>query len=140
MKLYDTILTETIGDHLLKVTLNRPEVGNAKNTRMGLDLLDMWTGLIDDPGDVRCVILTGDRICEPDQLMPAVLETAQAICDNAPLSMRQAKKSIHNGLQMDLKRGFMFEIEAYNRLVDTEDRREGVLAFNEKRKPRFKGQ
>jgi enoyl-CoA hydratase len=75
-----------------------------------------------------------------DELMPAVMETAQAICDNAPLSILQAKKSIHNGLQMDLKRGFMFEIEAYNRLVDTEDRREGVLAFNEKRKPRFKGQ
>jgi enoyl-CoA hydratase/carnithine racemase len=81
-----------------------------------------------------------NRICEPNELMPEVLETAQAICDNAPLSIRQAKKSIHNGLQMDLKRGFMFEIEAYNRLVDTEDRREGVLAFNEKRKPRFKGQ
>jgi enoyl-CoA hydratase len=81
-----------------------------------------------------------NRICEPNELMPEMLETAQAICDNAPLSIRQAKKSIHNGLQMDLKRGFMFEIEAYNRLVDTEDRREGVLAFNEKRKPRFKGQ
>ena len=33
----------------------------------------------------------------------------------------------------------MFEIEAYNRLVDTDDRREGVLAFNERRKPVFKG-
>ena len=71
--------------------------------------------------------------------MPSVLETAQAICDNAPLSVRQAKKAIYNGLQMDLKRGLMFEIEAYNRLVDTDDRREGVLAFNEKRKPRFTG-
>ena len=59
MKPYETILTETIGEHLLKVTLNRPEVGNAKNTQMGLDLLDLWTGLIDDPGDIRCVILTG---------------------------------------------------------------------------------
>jgi enoyl-CoA hydratase len=81
-----------------------------------------------------------NRVCEPHELMPAVMETAQAICDNAPLSVKQAKKSIHNGLQMDLRRGFMFEIEAYNRLVDTEDRREGVLAFNEKRKPRFTGQ
>jgi enoyl-CoA hydratase/carnithine racemase len=26
---------------------------------MGLDLLDLWTSLIDDPGDIRCVILTG---------------------------------------------------------------------------------
>jgi enoyl-CoA hydratase/carnithine racemase len=41
---------------------------------------------------------------------------------------------------MDLRRGFMFEIEAYNALVDTADRREGVLAFNEKRKPRFTGE
>jgi enoyl-CoA hydratase len=33
----------------------------------------------------------------------------------------------------------MFEIEAYNRLVPTNDRREGILAFNEKRKPAFRG-
>jgi 1,4-dihydroxy-2-naphthoyl-CoA synthase len=33
MKSYETILTETCADHLLKVTLNRPEVGNAKNTQ-----------------------------------------------------------------------------------------------------------
>jgi enoyl-CoA hydratase/carnithine racemase len=59
MKTYETILTEPISDHLLKVTLNRPEVGNAKNTQMGLDLLDLWTGLIDNPGKTRCVILTG---------------------------------------------------------------------------------
>src|ERR1700721_1133973 len=71
--------------------------------------------------------------------MDQVLETARTLCQNAPLSVRQAKKSIHHGLQMDLKRGLMFEIEAYNRLVDTEDRREGGLAFNEKRKPGFKG-
>jgi enoyl-CoA hydratase len=80
-----------------------------------------------------------NRVCEPGTLMGQAIETATAICNNAPLAIRQAKKSIHNGLQMDLKRGFIFEIEAYNRLVDTEDRREGVLAFNEKRKPDFKG-
>ena len=53
--------------------------------------------------------------------------------------MRQAKKSVHYGLQMDLATGYRFEIEAYNRLVDTDDRREGVRAFNEKRKTRFQG-
>ncbi len=67
------------------------------------------------------------------------LETAEAISANAPLAVRQAKKSIHYGLQADLLTGYRFEIEAYYRLVDTDDRREGVRAFNEKRKPDFKG-
>jgi enoyl-CoA hydratase len=67
------------------------------------------------------------------------LETAEAISANAPLAVRQAKKSIHYGLQTDLLTGYRFEIEAYNRLVDTDDRREGVRAFNEKRKPKFQG-
>ncbi|MGH3465821.1 MAG: enoyl-CoA hydratase/isomerase family protein [Burkholderiales bacterium] len=67
------------------------------------------------------------------------LETADAIAANAPLSVRQAKKAIHYGLQTDVLTGYRFEIEAYNRLVDTDDRREGVRAFNEKRKPTFHG-
>ena len=67
------------------------------------------------------------------------IQTAETITANAPLATRQAKKSIHYGLQTDLLTGYRFEIEAYNRLIDTDDRREGVRAFNEKRKPEFKG-
>ena len=73
------------------------------------------------------------------KVLEETLETARRIADNAPISVRQAKHAIHYGLQMDLASGMMLEIEAYNRMVPTEDRREGVLAFNEKRKPRFKG-
>jgi enoyl-CoA hydratase len=80
-----------------------------------------------------------NRLCAPDTLMNEVMETARRIADNAPISVRQAKHAIHYGLQMDLASGMMLEIEAYNRMVPTEDRREGIASFNEKRKPVFKG-
>jgi enoyl-CoA hydratase/carnithine racemase len=53
--------------------------------------------------------------------------------------VRQAKKSTNVATQTDLKTGYNFEIEAYNRMVTTEDRLEGVRAFNEKRKAEFRG-
>jgi enoyl-CoA hydratase len=80
-----------------------------------------------------------NRVCEPGQVAEEALETGRRIADNAPISIRQAKHAIHFGMQMDLASAMMFEIEAYNRMVPSEDRCEGVLAFNEKRKPRFKG-
>ena len=76
---------------------------------------------------------------EPGKVLSEAIDTATAIADNAPLSVRQAKKSIHYGLQMDFSSAYRFEIEAYSRLIDTEDRLEGVRAFNEKRAPRFRG-
>jgi enoyl-CoA hydratase/carnithine racemase len=80
-----------------------------------------------------------NRVCKAQEMMPAALETAATIAANAPISTRQVKQSVNYGLNMDLASGMMFEIEAYNRLVPTEDRREGIRAFNEKRKPVFRG-
>ncbi len=80
-----------------------------------------------------------NRICKPEALLPETLETAATICANAPISTRQIKQSVNYGLNMDLASGMMFEIEAYNRMVPTEDRREGIRAFNQKRQPNFQG-
>ena len=80
-----------------------------------------------------------NRLSDPGKVLADALATARAIAANAPLSVRQAKKSIHYGLQTDIATGYRFEIEAYNRLVTTEDRIEGVRAFNEKRNPAFRG-
>ncbi|GGC50383.1 3-hydroxybutyryl-CoA dehydratase [Siccirubricoccus deserti] len=80
-----------------------------------------------------------NKLYPAEEVLAAVLETAQAIAANAPLSVRQAKKSISQGLQMDRASGMLFEIEAYYQLIPTEDRNEGIRAFNEKRKPNFKG-
>ena len=257
---YQTLALEQRDEHLLLVTLNRPEVLNAHNTQMGRDKLDLWTRLAAEPGAIRCVVLTGagerafcaggdlkerdgmtdaawhaqheiferafmalmelplpviaavnghafgggleialacdfiyaakgarlalsetrlglmpggagtqnlsraagerrakeliltaqafdaqqgydwgivNRVC--DNAVEEALGTAEKICENGPLAVRQAKKSIHYGLQTDLLTGYRFEIEAYNQLIATDDRKEGVRAFNEKRKPRFQG-
>ncbi len=80
-----------------------------------------------------------NRICKAETLLPEALETAATICANAPISTRQIKQAVNYGLNMDLASGMMFEIEAYNRMVPTEDRREGIRAFNEKRKPNYQG-
>jgi enoyl-CoA hydratase/carnithine racemase len=53
--------------------------------------------------------------------------------------VRQAKKALDKATELDRSSGYAFEIEAYNRTVVTEDRQEGINAFNEKRKPKYKG-
>ena len=259
---YETLLTELVEPHLLKITLNRPQVGNAINTQMGRDFLDLWTRLTENTQNIRCIVLTGagekifcaggdlkerkgmtkeqwikqhqlfermywtqtdmpipviaavnghayaggfetmltcdfvyassaarfaltevtlgimpgaggtqnlpraigqrrakemlmtgrpidaakaldwgllNEVCEPDQVLNKALDTARIISGNAPLSVQQIKKSVRYGLEMELRTAFRFEVEAYNHLIETEDRYEGVLAFNEKRKPVFKG-
>jgi enoyl-CoA hydratase len=80
-----------------------------------------------------------NRVVPLGVLIETTLATARRIAENAPISVRQAKQSVHRGLQMSVWDGLAFEIEAYNRMVPTEDRREGINAFNEKRKPVFHG-
>lgn len=71
--------------------------------------------------------------------MDEALATAKRIASNAPLSVRQAKRAMSFGARMDLRSALFFEVDAYNRLIPTEDRREGIDAFNQKRPPVFKG-
>ncbi|WP_428492370.1 enoyl-CoA hydratase/isomerase family protein [Rhodopila sp.] len=262
MKSFDTLSVEFPQDHTVLVTLNRPEVANALNTQMGLDLLEVFDGFCADPGRQRCIVITGagvrafcaggdlkqrngmtdqqwqdqhlifermiravlacptpiiaavngaayaggmeislgadfiyaaeharfaltevtlgimpgaggtqtlpraiggrrakevlltgrpfsvqqafewgmvNRVCKAETLLAEALETASVIAANAPISTRQIKQSVDVGAGTDVRGGMMFEIEAYNRLVPTEDRREGIAAFNEKRKPVYNG-
>lgn len=80
-----------------------------------------------------------NKVVAGPQLMDEVLATARKIGSNAPVSARQAKKSLDKATELDRSTGYAFEIEAYNRTVVTEDRQEGINAFNEKRKPNYKG-
>lgn len=80
-----------------------------------------------------------NRLCEPGRLLQETLATAERIASMALLSVLQAKRAIREGLDRDLASGMNLEVEAYNRLVGTDDRKEGLNAFKEKRNPKFKG-
>jgi enoyl-CoA hydratase len=56
---FETIAVSRHGDHILLVTLNRPEVSNAMNTRMGLDLMELFEALSIDLEGLRAAIITG---------------------------------------------------------------------------------
>jgi enoyl-CoA hydratase len=98
--------------------------------------------LIAEPFDAASAAEWGlvNRVIAPSALRDTAIERARIIAANAPLAVRQAKQAISRGLQMSLADGLAFEIEAYNRLVPTRDRSEGVAAFNERREPKFEGQ
>jgi enoyl-CoA hydratase/carnithine racemase len=80
-----------------------------------------------------------NHVVPKGQARPRALEIATAIAANGPVAVRQAKKAIAYGSETDLETGIVLAIEAYNATVVTQDRLEGVRAFNEKRKPRFQG-
>ena len=56
---FETIVVSRHEDQILLVTLNRPEVSNALNTRMGLDLTELFETLAIDLAGLRIVIITG---------------------------------------------------------------------------------
>jgi enoyl-CoA hydratase len=80
-----------------------------------------------------------NHLVPPGQAKGKATEIATTIARNGPIAVRQAKKAIAYGSETDLETAMVLAIEAYNATVVTEDRLEGVRAFNEKRKPQFKG-
>jgi len=56
---FQTLSFELARPHVGLLTFNRPEVANAINTQMARDLLQLFTELTTDPGELRCLVLTG---------------------------------------------------------------------------------
>ena len=63
---------------------------------------------------------------------------AAAVAASGPIAVRQAKRAIDGGIDISLETGLSFEIQAYNVAMASEDRHEGINAFNERRPPEFK--
>lgn len=81
-----------------------------------------------------------NKVFNNETLLDETIKTAKVIAENAPIAVRQSKKSLNMSQHLDIKSGFYYELEAYNQLLNTKDRSEGIMAFNEKRKADFIGE
>jgi len=74
-----------------------------------------------------------------EELMERVLEVAERIASRGQLAVRAAKAAINRGTEVDLVAGCDYEAEAFALCFATEDQKEGMSAFIDKRRPQFKG-
>jgi enoyl-CoA hydratase/carnithine racemase len=105
------------------------------------------------PGRAKDLVLTGrrvgaaealtlglvNRLAPEGRLVESALGLAQAISQNAPLAVASAKHAVDEGLDLELEAGLALEHQKYEIVLASEDRKEGLAAFAEKRPPRYQG-
>lgn len=79
------------------------------------------------------------RVFPTASFMDDSLKLAAVIADKAPVALRVAKEAVNRAFESTLAEGVLFERRAFNLLFATEDQKEGMAAFVEKRKPTWQG-
>ena len=80
-----------------------------------------------------------NKVVPTDSLMAEAKELARKLLSKSSIALERAKKAITTGANMDLASGVDFEEQCFSLCFGTEDQKEGMGAFLEKRKPQFKG-
>ena len=80
-----------------------------------------------------------NAVFPPEELMERTLELARSLAAKSPLALAAAKELVNQTLQGDLAAGLEDEAAAFAELFSSEDQKEGMRAFVEKREPDFKG-
>lgn len=81
-----------------------------------------------------------NQVVAPENLEPAVRDLAERLRDAPPISIAAAKQAVYSSQSSDLEEMLRYETEAQLRCFESEDGREGIRAFLEKRPPKFSGQ
>ncbi len=98
----------------------------------------IWTGDLIDAWEAERIGLV-TRVVPHEELKAATEELATKLTKGPPLAIARAKKVIYDGLNMDLESALRDIMREYTALSQTEDHREALRAFLEKREPVFKG-
>jgi enoyl-CoA hydratase len=98
----------------------------------------VFTGRRVSAGEAREIGLV-NRVVAEGEALNAAREMAAEISTNGPLAVRHAKAAANRSLDVDLVSGLEFEADQFALLFATEDAREGMNAFGERRKPEFEG-
>lgn len=80
-----------------------------------------------------------NKVVEPELLLPAAMELAENIASKGPIALNMAKIAINEGLRSNITTGLAVEAYGVTVCLTTEDQKEGVNAFLQKREPRFIG-
>lgn len=97
----------------------------------------LFTGRIIDHKEAERIGLV-NRVFEPEQLLEEARKTAQEIATKAPIAVAISKRLVLEGADLSLERALSMEASAFGSCFATEDGRDGLSAFVEKRKPDFK--
>jgi enoyl-CoA hydratase len=96
------------------------------------------TGRIVDAEEALRIHLVS-AVFEPGELLAKAMETAQLLAAKGPLALGAAKAAINHALQGDHVENLESEVDRFGDLFASEDAKEGLTAFAEKREPRFSG-
>ncbi|WP_027626669.1 short-chain-enoyl-CoA hydratase [Clostridium lundense] len=104
---------------------------------MGMAKQLIYTGDIINAEEALRIGLV-NKVVEPEKLMDEAKEMANKIANNAPIAVTLCKAAINKGMQCDIDTAIAYEAEVFGECFATEDQKEGMTAFVEKRDKCFK--